>query len=89
MSRLRTYIIIFVIMAFLFPGIGFTQDSAVVLNEQPMDESISPGGSQVDDNETRTDGNYVALAVTLLIWVCLFIYLMHLDKRVRDLKKRN
>ena len=35
------------------------------------------------------DGNYVALAVTLLIWVGLFFFLMRLDKRVRDLEKRS
>jgi CcmD family protein len=34
------------------------------------------------------DGNYVALAVTLLIWVGLFFFLMRLDKRVKELEKR-
>ena len=34
------------------------------------------------------DGNYVALAVTLLIWVGIFFYLMRLDKRVKNLEKR-
>ncbi len=35
------------------------------------------------------DGNYVALAVTLLIWVGLFFFLMRLDKRVKELEKRS
>ncbi|MEW5795409.1 MAG: CcmD family protein [Candidatus Zixiibacteriota bacterium] len=35
------------------------------------------------------DGNYVALAVTLLIWLGLFFYLWRLDKRVRELEKRS
>jgi CcmD family protein len=34
------------------------------------------------------DGNYVALAVTLLIWVGLFFFLVRLDKRVKELEKR-
>jgi CcmD family protein len=34
------------------------------------------------------DGNYVALAVTLLIWVGLFFFLMRLDKRIKELEKR-
>ena len=34
------------------------------------------------------DGNYVALAVTLVIWVGLFIYIMQLDKKVRKLKEK-
>ena len=34
------------------------------------------------------DGNYVALAVTLLIWIGLFFFLMRLDKRVKELEKR-
>lgn len=34
------------------------------------------------------DGNYVALAVTLVIWVGLFIYVMQLDKKVRKLKEK-
>jgi CcmD family protein len=35
------------------------------------------------------DGNYVALAVTLLIWIGIFFYLMRLDKRVKELEKRS
>jgi CcmD family protein len=34
------------------------------------------------------DGNYVALAVTLVIWIGLFIYIMQLDKKVRKLKEK-
>jgi len=34
------------------------------------------------------DGNYVTLAVTLLIWVGIFFFLMRLDRRVKDLEKR-
>jgi len=35
------------------------------------------------------DGNYVTLAVTLLIWVGIFFFLMRLDRRVKDLEKRS
>jgi len=35
------------------------------------------------------DGNYVALAVTLLIWFGLFFFLMRLDRRVKELEKRS
>jgi len=35
------------------------------------------------------DGNYVALAVTLLIWFGVFFYLLRLDKRVKELEKRS
>ena len=31
------------------------------------------------------DGNYVALSVTLVIWVGLFLYLVRLDRRVKEL----
>ena len=31
------------------------------------------------------DGNYVAMAVALLGWVGLFLYLVGLDRRVRKL----
>jgi CcmD family protein len=34
------------------------------------------------------DGNYVAMIVTLVVWLGLFLYLMRLDKRVRELEKR-
>lgn len=33
------------------------------------------------------DGNYVALAVTLLVWVGLFVFLLRLDKRVKKLEE--
>jgi CcmD family protein len=33
------------------------------------------------------DGNYVAMIVTLIIWVGLFVYLMRLDRRVKDLER--
>jgi CcmD family protein len=32
------------------------------------------------------DGNYVALGVTLAIWIGLFLFLMRLDKRVKKLE---
>jgi CcmD family protein len=32
------------------------------------------------------DGNYVALSVTLIVWVGLFMYLLRLDRRVKELK---
>ena len=35
------------------------------------------------------DGNYVALAVTLVIWVGLFIFLMKLDNRIKKLEEKN
>ncbi len=35
------------------------------------------------------DGNYVTLAVTLLIWAGIFFFLMRLDRRVKDLEKRS
>jgi CcmD family protein len=34
------------------------------------------------------DGNYVALAVTLVVWIGLFFYIMRLDKKVKKLEKR-
>jgi CcmD family protein len=34
------------------------------------------------------DGNYVALAGTLLIWIGLFVFLYRLDKRVKKLEKK-
>jgi len=33
--------------------------------------------------------NYVAMAVTLVVWVGLFVFLMRLDKRVREIEKRS
>lgn len=34
------------------------------------------------------DGNYVAMIVTLVIWVGLFFFLMGLDKRVRKIEEK-
>jgi len=34
------------------------------------------------------DGNYVALAVTLAVWIGLFVYLMKLDGKVRKLEEK-
>jgi CcmD family protein len=34
------------------------------------------------------EGNYVALAVTLVIWIGLFVYLLRLDKKVRKLEEK-
>ena len=30
------------------------------------------------------NGNYIAMAVALLGWVALFLYLVRLDRRLRD-----
>lgn len=35
------------------------------------------------------DGNYVALAVTLLVWIGLFIFLYRLDNRVKKLEGKS
>jgi len=35
------------------------------------------------------DGNYVALAVTLVVWIGIFFFLLRLDRRVKDLEKRS
>ena len=35
------------------------------------------------------DGNYVALGVTLIIWLGIFSFLFRLDKRVKDLERRS
>jgi len=35
------------------------------------------------------DGNYVVLAVTLTVWVGLFVFLMRLDKKVKKLEERS
>ncbi|MBD3403885.1 CcmD family protein [candidate division GN15 bacterium] len=35
------------------------------------------------------DGNYVALIVTLVVWVGLFLFLRGLHKRVRKLEERS
>jgi CcmD family protein len=31
------------------------------------------------------DGNYVALAVTMVGWIGLFAYLMRLDRKIKEL----
>ncbi|MEW6050967.1 MAG: CcmD family protein [Candidatus Zixiibacteriota bacterium] len=33
------------------------------------------------------DGNYVALAVTMVVWIGLFVFLLRLDKRVKKLEE--
>jgi CcmD family protein len=35
------------------------------------------------------DGNYVALAVTLVVWIGLFAFLYRLDRRVRKLEGKS
>ena len=35
------------------------------------------------------DGNYVALAVTLVVWIGIFFFLLRLDRRVKNLEKRS
>lgn len=37
-----------------------------------------------EPTESDMKGNYIAMAVTLLGWVGLFLYLVRLDRRVRD-----
>ena len=34
------------------------------------------------------DGNYIALIVTLTVWVGLFLFLMKLDKKVRKIEEK-
>lgn len=34
------------------------------------------------------DGNYIALAVTLLVWVGLFFYVFGVDKKVKKLEEK-
>lgn len=34
------------------------------------------------------NGNYVALAVALAIWIGLFLYIKRLDKRISDLERK-
>ncbi len=34
------------------------------------------------------DGNYIALIVTLAVWVGLFLFLMKLDKKVRKIEEK-
>ena len=35
------------------------------------------------------DGNYIAMIVTLVVWIGLFLYLMRLDKKVRKIEEKN
>ena len=34
------------------------------------------------------DGNYVVMAVTLVIWFGIFVYLLKLDNKVKKLEER-
>jgi len=34
------------------------------------------------------DGNYIAMIVTLVVWIGLFFFLMKLDKRVRKIEEK-
>lgn len=34
------------------------------------------------------DGNYVALGVTLIVWIGLFFFLMKLNKKVKKLEEK-
>ncbi|MFQ6008150.1 MAG: CcmD family protein [Candidatus Zixiibacteriota bacterium] len=34
------------------------------------------------------DGNYIVLAVTLVIWVGLFFFLVRLDKKIKKLEEK-
>ncbi len=35
------------------------------------------------------DSNYVVMAVTLIIWIGLFLYLFSLDRKVKKLESKN
>lgn len=35
------------------------------------------------------DGNYVTLAVTMAVWIGLFIYIMRLDGKVKKLEEKS
>lgn len=35
------------------------------------------------------DGIYVAMTVTLVVWIGLFLYLFRLDSKVRKLEEKN
>jgi len=35
------------------------------------------------------DGNYIALIVTVVVWIGLFLFLMRLDRKVRKLEERS
>ncbi len=34
------------------------------------------------------DGNYIVMAVTLVVWTGLFFFLMKLDKRIRKIEEK-
>lgn len=34
------------------------------------------------------DGNYVALAVTLAVWIGLFVFILRVDKKVKQLEDK-
>lgn len=34
------------------------------------------------------DGNYIAMMVTLVVWVGLFVFLVRLDNKVKKLEKK-
>jgi hypothetical protein len=38
--------------------------------------------------EDGLSGNTVVLVVALLVWGMLFLYMMRLERRIRDLEKR-
>lgn len=35
------------------------------------------------------DANYVVMAVTLIVWLGIFIYLLSIDRKVRRLEGKN
>lgn len=35
------------------------------------------------------DANYVAMAVTLIVWLGIFLYLLSIDRKVRRLEGKN
>ncbi|UCG62645.1 MAG: CcmD family protein [Candidatus Zixiibacteriota bacterium] len=35
------------------------------------------------------DDNYIAMIVTLVIWIGLFLFLIRLDKRVKNIEEKN
>jgi len=36
----------------------------------------------------KMDGNYVVMTVTLVIWLGIFVYLLKLDKKVKQLEEK-
>jgi len=45
-------------------------------------------GGCIWKEKTKMDGNYVAMAVTLAVWIGLFVYLMKLDGKVKKLEEK-